>query len=225
MFGIVVPNERGRKTLAPARGRGPGSGWVLSGMLTVATNPTTAFVGPMLSEETDMHSSQRNRRRGFSLVELMVTVAILATIVAIAVPLFTRTKRKNDLRYTAQRMVSHFAKARTFATSGKSDVPTWPQGTRARTAGIRFISATQYAIFVDQDGQDNGAATEADVEVVDIAASGEPFQFVAPPTSVRFRRNGTLTASPDVNITLRDTETAEQRVVRVTFGGKASLFL
>ena len=172
-----------------------------------------------------MNHAQSHRRRGFSLVELMVTMAILATIVAVAVPLFTRTKRKNELRYTAQRLSAHFAKARSLATSGKRDVPTWPAGTRARSAGIRFISATQYAIFVDQDGLDNGAGTEADVEVVDVTEGGVPFQFVTPPVSVRFRRNGTLTAAGDVDLTLEDTVTTERRVVRVTFGGKASVFL
>ena len=95
----------------------------------------------------------------------------------------------------------------------------------ARSAGIRFISATQYAIFVDQDGLDNGAGTEADVEVVDVTEGGVPFQFVTPPVSVRFRRNGTLTSAGDVDLTLEDTGTSERRVVRVTFGGKASVFL
>lgn len=164
-------------------------------------------------------------RGGFSLIEIVVVIAIVGLLVGVAVPLFSRSKQKAELRATANRLAGDFKTARVLAASGKADVPAWGAGVRAQMAGIRFISATQYAIFVDQDSQSNGGGTEADVEIVDIAANNEPFQFVAPPVQVRFKKSGTLVAPPDIDIFIRDTTTGDQRVVRVTYGGKASVFL
>ena len=173
-----------------------------------------------------MRIDRRSRgQRGFSLIEIVVTLGILGLLVGIAVPLFSRTREKAELRTAANRLVGDFKQARALAASGKADIQAWGQGVRAQMAGIRFINATQYAIFVDQDTQANGGATEADIEIVDIAPGNEPFQFVGPPAQVRFKKSGTLIAPPDVDIIVRNTDTGEQRVVRISYGGKASMFL
>lgn len=171
-----------------------------------------------------MNIRRRTRtKRGFSLLEIVVVIAIVSLLAGIAIPAFSRAKMKAQLRSTANRMVGDFKQARTLAASGKAGLAAWAADQRTQMAGIRFISATQYAIFIDNDNAANGS--EVDIEVVDIAANNEPFVFVGAPAEVRFKRTGTLVAPPDVDIIVQDTTTNEQRTVRITYGGKASVFL
>lgn len=167
------------------------------------------------------HSKRRNP--GFTLLELVVVIAIISIILGIAIPMFSASKETSELRSIANQLVGNFKQAQALARSGKADVPVWPANTRAQAAGIRFISATQYAIFVDQDNLSNGAGSEADIEVVDIAPNGEPFAFVSPPAQVRFKKNGTLPTPPDITVTVRNTNTNQTKVVQVTYGGQASI--
>lgn len=170
-----------------------------------------------------MKQRKDRSRRGFSLVELAVVIAIIAVILGIAIPMFSRSKSTSELRSVANQLVGDFRRAQALARAGKADVAVWGNGVRTQAAGIRFISATQYAIFVDRDAQNNGAATEADMEVVDIAANGEPLTFVSPPAQIRFRKNGTLPSPPDLQVTIRNTDTNQNKVVEVTFGGRARI--
>lgn len=169
--------------------------------------------------------SRRLKRstHGFSLLEMAVVVAIMAIIMAVAIPSFTRSKETRELRAVANRLVGHCRQAQSLARSGKANVPVWAPDTRTQMAGLRFISATQYAVFVDQDTQANGAASEADVEVVDIASDGSPFIFVTPPPQIRFRKNGTLPNSADLQVDIRNTATDQTKSVRITYGGRASI--
>lgn len=90
-------------------------------------------------------------------------------------------------------------------------------------AGIRFLSPTRYAIFVDSDQVANGGGTEVVIAIVDIAPNGEPYQFVAAPAEIRFRRNGTLPAPPDMQIDILNTSSNLTKSVIVAYGGRASV--
>jgi len=60
---------------------------------------------------------QRPPQRGFSLIELMVTVAIIAVMLAIGVPSFGNSVRASRERSVVQRMTQDFQWARTAAAT------------------------------------------------------------------------------------------------------------
>lgn len=71
---------------------------------------------------------------GFTLVELMVTVAILAVIAAMATPSFTNLVRSNRLTSSANEMVALLQTARTAAISNRASGTVCPSTDGANCA-------------------------------------------------------------------------------------------
>lgn len=163
-------------------------------------------------------------KRGFTLIEIVVVVAIVAIGAAIAIASMMRSQNKSDLRSAASDMVSMVKRARSLARSGSVPVTTWPANARTRNAGIRVISPTRYVVFADNDDQSNGAASEAVVEMIDLPSKygGSMSIQEAPGFEVRFRANGTLSVPNDQTLTFLDPSGGGQRTVTITFGGNAS---
>lgn len=82
--------------------------------------PATARPGfGMLQSEQTLESRALNKHSnyGFTLVELMVTLAVLAIVVAIAVPNFTRFMRTNETQAQANELAQLIQYARSQAVS------------------------------------------------------------------------------------------------------------
>lgn len=176
---------------------------------------------------------RKNARGGFSLIEMMVVVAIIGIVVGLAVPMFSANKVSAEHRRVTQRLVGSLKRAQAMARSGKSGLAGWAVGDRTQTAGVRFVNATTYAIFVDNDRISNGAASEVDIEFVNISPNGEPFALFSAQAEIRFAKNGTLPAPADVLVRIsadvggcgtNPTNSGPRcNVVGVTYGGRASV--
>ena len=85
----------------------------------------------------------RDRERGFTLIELMVTIAVLAILLAVAVPAFSDFMEKARLRGAADALASQFSLARaeamrtdrnvTLSIEGEDEA--WCSGARQFDAG------------------------------------------------------------------------------------------
>lgn len=73
---------------------------------------------------------------GFTLVELMVTVALLAIITAIALPSFTNLVRSSRLTSSANEMVALLQSARTAAISSRASSSVCPSADGANCAAV-----------------------------------------------------------------------------------------
>jgi len=68
------------------------------------------------------------RERGFTVLELMVTLVVAAIVLSLAVPSFQRTVANNAVRSTTSDLVSALNAARAESMSSRAMVTVSPQG-------------------------------------------------------------------------------------------------
>src|SRR5687767_4068824 len=98
----------------------------------------------------------KKRQRGFTLIEIMTALGIVALIGAVSVPLVSRLQRSQRFRSTAREMASELMRAKNLAGSGKRDTVTWVATDRTVQAGLRVQSTNTYSVFVDRDTINDG---------------------------------------------------------------------
>jgi len=129
--------------------------------------------------------------RGFTLIELMVTVAVMAIVAAIAAPAMQGIVRANRLAATSTEVITALQLARTEAVRRNARVMVCAsadgQACSASTTWTRWIVL----------GRDN--VSGADTVIRDSEVTGD-MQVSGPAAGIRFRPSGLLDAQQVVSV-------------------------
>jgi len=150
------------------------------------------------------------RSNGFTLVELMVTIAVLAILTAIAYPSFQSTIRSNRMATTANELMGALALARSEAIRGTHGGAVCASKDGTACDGATW--ADGWMVWNDTNGdgtydKDEPVLRYADARTQMQGASGESL-------SIAFDQRGRSRAAAVTNITLRPADCGGQPLQR-----------
>lgn len=155
------------------------------------------------------------RPYGFSLIELMVTIAIVAILIALAAPSFTALINRNRLSGQANELVASLQLARMEAVR--------------RNARVSMCKTTDGATCSGVAGPWGGWLVVSNGEVLRANTVKAPVQVTSGATTVTFRANGMMAPtaagllSNDINVCIPTTQPVQnQRLVSVVTGSRIS---
>jgi type IV fimbrial biogenesis protein FimT len=101
-----------------------------------------------------------NKNKGFTLIELMVTIAIIAILLAIGLPSFTNTITRNKLETEANNLLRDFSFSRTEAIKQGQSVSICPSSNGTSCSGGSDYG-NGWIIFIDSN--ENGAVNGEEI--------------------------------------------------------------
>lgn len=137
------------------------------------------------------------RGRGFTMIELMVTIAVLVILILLAAPAFTEMIASQRVQTASADLITSLARARSEAIKQNLDVTITPNGT---WAGGWIV-----------------ASTAGNLEVRP-ATSG--IAIGSGPASVTFRSNGRLAPGESPKFSFSASSTGTKRCVQVGLSGQ-----
>lgn len=155
-------------------------------------------------------------RGGFTLVELMITVAVMAILAAIATPAMQGLINANRLAGAASELESTLQIARSEAVRRNARVTVC-----ASTDGTTCAATTAWTRWIVH-GMDNTASPPVD-DVIRDSAPAASVQISGPAAGILFRPSGLIDAAAAVTACMPTTEPAQnRRVVTVMISGALS---
>ncbi|MCK6544822.1 prepilin-type N-terminal cleavage/methylation domain-containing protein [Myxococcota bacterium] len=163
-----------------------------------------------------------SRERGFSLLELVIVLAILAIVLALAIPTFSRTKPDERLREATTELAANLRYARSIAVSGRAE----------GAAAVGTLDAVDVA-FDDAANTYTITAvnltTGVSAQLKTVAMSNYqgaeldlvPTILPTPATPVRFGKNGA--ADRIATVTLTELGSNRSKEVEITRAGLARI--
>lgn len=149
--------------------------------------------------------------RGFSLIELMVTISILAILIAIAVPSFTSAIRDSRIDSLSRELQGALQLARSEAVKRRVNVVVC----RRNAAGTACENGTDWGSgwLVQQAGGD----------VIKVWDSVQGMAITGPNAGVTFRNNGMVTATGNFGVTQSSCTGQQKRTLAVSATGTTTL--
>ena len=136
---------------------------------------------------------------GFTLIELVVTVAVLSILLAIAAPSFASLRQRTAVTTTHNLLLTGFATARNYAVSFQRLTTICP-GTPASGCRADGIWDAGWLVFVDANGDGRLDAGDALVHHENVMRDGVQIRSGRGRPRATFRSDG---GAPGTNLTLR----------------------
>lgn len=93
----------------------------------------------------------KKMRRGFTLLEVMVTIAVIGIMVSVTFVSLSGQKKREETRVVAEELVAHINEIRQQALTG--DAVDGNNNNRACGFGIQFYEGSKYRIYYRRTGQ------------------------------------------------------------------------
>ena len=165
------------------------------------------------------HNSLRRRERGFSLIELLIVVAMIGIVTGFAVMQIAAAQRAMRLTNSAREFMAWLEKARV------DSVRRHPMN-KNEMALVKITSANTYVVKIDQNGD---GALDPDLTITIPAEYGTSFSGVVVPLEIYFNWRGrpvnATGSSLSLAFTLQSTVGGTDPVpINLTSAGDASLY-
>lgn len=154
--------------------------------------------------------------RGFTLVELMVTLAVIAILAVVAMPSMTALVNNSRLSGQAEELAASIQLARAEAVRRNARVTIC-----ASTNGTTCASSTAWSSWIIH-GMDNTASPPVD-EVIRGASANSGIQVSGPAAGIVFRPSGLIDSQASITACMPTSQPAQnQRVLTVMISGVVS---
>jgi type IV fimbrial biogenesis protein FimT len=163
-----------------------------------------------LSQSTEPGNRGAHAKRGFTLIELMIAVAVLAVVLTLGAPSFVDFIRSNRLKSASFDLVVSLNYARSEAIKRSTDATVTPAGGGWSDGWSVQAEGQTVKVFEAPDG-------------IQINPVADGAAWAAP---VTFRRNGRPTGFSTMLFTVRLDNVGDNRFVRcvlLDFGGDATI--
>jgi prepilin-type N-terminal cleavage/methylation domain-containing protein len=177
------------------------------------------------------------KKNGFTLIELIVSISIIAMVTGIFLANYSSANRRSDLTMTSQKMVADIRVAQNYALglaryglSGSTNVPLGGWGVHIDLVDSNFGNK-KYLIFADDDGNKVYNSGEADIRsgsqittlptniIIQSITSGTSADITFLPPDPLTTITGPLNTYNQLDIVLKDLKTNTIKTVRVNFLG------
>ena len=154
--------------------------------------------------------------RGFTLVELMVTLAVIAILAVIAMPSMTALINNSRLNGQAEELVASIQLARAEAVRRNARVTVCPS-----TNGTTCTANTAWSSWIIH-GMDNTASPPVD-DIIRGASANAGIQVSGPAAGIVFRPSGLIDSQASITACMPTSQPSQnQRVLTVMISGVVS---
>jgi type IV fimbrial biogenesis protein FimT len=169
----------------------------------------------------------KHKSNGFTLIELMVTVAVVAILSSLAVPSFRTLLAKRTVQAAADAMVSDFRYARSEALKRSNYVSVCASSNSTSCMGVGATWKSGWIVFIDGNG--NGALDAGDeilrvqqafdaITSIQNNPAGDKTSFVYQPTGMSKAASQSFVFTPTGTVPVNGT-----RLVCISNMGRAAL--
>ena len=142
----------------------------------------------------------RHRQQGVTLVELIVTIAVIVVLLSMGIPAVQNMSQSNRLSTEANRFISDMLLARSEAVKRQFEVAACPSANGTSCAD----SDELWLLFVDNDEDGERDTDETILQVQSGLGSGQYLEMTPASSSIAFTPNGMVKGGAAINIKLKD---------------------